>query len=326
MIETIFKLKIIFFRYLASGDEIRTFSVAHRISEATVREIITKTCVAIVEALGKVYVSPPNRVAWRNIAAGFRDVWNLPNCIGAIDGKHISITAPNNSGSLYFNYKKFFSIVLLATCDHNYQFTQVDIGAYGSESDGGVFSRSRFGQDLIAGKLNIPEETPFLPGSNVATPYFFVGENAFKMSKNMLRPFSGKQLSDEQRIYNYRLSRARRCIENAFGILAARWRVLNNRIGFQPEYVKSIVMAAVCLHNFLMSQTQSVVREKYCPEKFTDQVNDDGELVYGEWRNEVPGNNGLLNENCGDIHPVKEATNIRDAMNQFFNSPAGEVP
>lgn len=161
------------FRYLASGDEIISFSVVHRISEATVREVITKTSIAIVEALSTVYVSPPNKVAWRNIAAGFRNDWNLPNCIGAIDGKSISITAPNNSGSLHFNYKKFFSIILLATCDHNYQFTQVDIGAYGSESDGGVFSRSKFGQDLEDGKLNIPVETPYLPGTDVATPYFF---------------------------------------------------------------------------------------------------------------------------------------------------------
>lgn len=152
--------------------------------------MITKTCVAIVEALSKIYVSPPNsQVAWRNIASGFRDIWNLPNCIGAIDGKHVRFTAPNNSGSLYFNYKKFYSIVLLATCDHNYKFTQVDIGAYGSESDVGVFTRSRFGKDLIARRLNIPEETPYLPGTNVATPYFFCVRQCFQDVQKYAKTF-----------------------------------------------------------------------------------------------------------------------------------------
>lgn len=105
----------------------------------TVRTIVYETCEIIWQVLGPLYVSEPNLEDMKQIADEFQDSWNLPNCVGAIDGKHIAIQCPPNTGSQFFNYKKFFSIVLMAACDARYIFTYIDVGSYGSQSDGGIF-------------------------------------------------------------------------------------------------------------------------------------------------------------------------------------------
>lgn len=94
------------------------------------------------------YLKPPKEKDWKKIAAGFWNRWNFPNYIGSIDGKHFIIKAPANSGTIYFNYKKSYSIVLLAACDYEYKFTIVNCDAYDSASDGGIFAQSEFGKCL----------------------------------------------------------------------------------------------------------------------------------------------------------------------------------
>jgi len=79
---------------------------------------------------------------FENISQGFYENWNFPNCIGSIDGKHIRKKCPKKSGSMFFNYKQFFSIVLLAVADANYKCIKIDVGSYGKDSDGGVLSYS----------------------------------------------------------------------------------------------------------------------------------------------------------------------------------------
>lgn len=68
----------------------------------------------------------------------FMSQWNFPNCVGAIDGKHVRIKAPSNTGSLFFNYKEFYSMVMLAIVDADCKFIAVDIGSYGREGDAGI--------------------------------------------------------------------------------------------------------------------------------------------------------------------------------------------
>jgi hypothetical protein len=79
-------------------------------------------------------------------ADDFMHKWQMPNCLGALDGKHISIFAPQKSGSLYHNYKGNYSLVLMALVDANYKYLIIDVGAYGSNSDGGIFANCQFGK------------------------------------------------------------------------------------------------------------------------------------------------------------------------------------
>jgi len=98
----------------------------------------------------------------------FRTRWNYPNCVGSVDGKHVVINKPYHNGSLYFNYKKFCSIVLMAVVDAECKFTMIDVGwGYGKNSDGSIFANCNFGKRLKEGQLDFPEDAPY-PGQKRA--------------------------------------------------------------------------------------------------------------------------------------------------------------
>lgn len=204
--------------------------------------IIKSTLVIIIKALENRYIEQPTQEKWTNIAAGFKSKKYFPNCIGAVDGKHIRIKKPNNAGSLFYNYKHFHSTVLLSVVDCDYKFVIVDIGSMGKNSDAGIFDRSVFGQQFKNGILNIPPPCT-VEASGPAMPYFFVGDEAFRLTENFLKPYPRRQLTREKRIFNYRLSFARGIVECTFGILVSKFRIFETPISVHPDKVDKIVMA-----------------------------------------------------------------------------------
>ena len=133
------------------------------------------------------------------IADGFYIKWDIPNCLGAIDGKHVNIQAPANSGSLFYNYKSFFfQKMLLAIASGDYRIFIVDIGGYGSNSDSGLLNSRNFFKQLNTRNLNIPPSA-MLPNNHndVAVPHFFIGDEAFPLCRDLLWPFPRNQLSNE---------------------------------------------------------------------------------------------------------------------------------
>lgn len=100
--------------------------------------------------------------------------------------------------------------------------------------------------------MDLPAPSP-LPDSDIVAPYTMVGDEAFPLTEYMLRPYPGVQSSADpsKAHFNHRLSRARRIVENAFGILAQRFRIYFSPIGLPPKHVKIVVMSSLLLHNFL---------------------------------------------------------------------------
>ncbi|KAG5888607.1 hypothetical protein JTB14_037819 [Gonioctena quinquepunctata] len=137
---------LITLHYLSEGCSMKEIACGHYLGHSTVSVIIKETTKALWEVLAPSVLKVPSVEEWKAIANGFYERWNLPNCIGAVDGKHVNIQAPKHSGSTFFNYKKNFSIVLMASCDAFYRFTLVDIGAAGGNHDSVVSSLS--GLDL----------------------------------------------------------------------------------------------------------------------------------------------------------------------------------
>ena len=170
----------------------------------------------------------------------------------------------------------------MAVCDASYKFTYVNVGAYGKQSDGGVLTSSSLGKKLEQGKTyNVPKLREFthvvqssklfldsfciylspklsticgstgipdlnctkqLPNSQVKTTSFFVGDEAFPLTINIMRPYAFQGAKKDQQIFNGRVSRARRTIENAFGIMTGRFRVFRRPITAYPELAEAITL------------------------------------------------------------------------------------
>jgi len=161
-----------------------------------------------------------------------------------VDGKHILIRCPKNTGSEYFNYKHSFNVILLAVVDANYCFSYIDIGTNGRVNDARVFLKSSFYEALENKTLKIPSNG------------VFVADDAFPLRNDMLTLIrTSVRLTTTQKIFNYRLSRARRIVENAFGILTSRFRILEKPIPLSVKNVPIIIKTICTLHNWLRKTT-----------------------------------------------------------------------
>lgn len=200
------------------------------------------------------FLPPVSQINWKEKAEAFWKRWNFPSCLAGLDRKHVRIVAPNNTGSLFYNYKNYFSIVLLAMVDANCKFVGVDIGSYGKEGDAGIFNKSKMGQQITDGTFFPPPR--HLPGSNILLPHVIIGDEAFRLDKYVMKPYCRKQAVQDghKKRFNYHLCRARRVTENAFGIMCATFRIFFTPINVKPETVDLIVWVCCCLHNYLREE------------------------------------------------------------------------
>jgi len=224
--------------------------------------------------------TPSTEEGWNEVASDFLQCWNMPNCLGAVDGKLVHVQRPVRCGRQYFNYKRSFSVNMMAVVNARYHFMYVAVGAQGSANDAAVFAESNFGKALAnrANPLSIPPARN-INGTDIETPLFFVGDEAYPLKPYLMKPFSARGLTTSERIFNYRLSRARRVVENAFGILSNRFRIFRTAMQVQPDVVCDVVMACCALHNYLRKKsnveacTQCDSSEETDSDLYIDTVN-----------------------------------------------------
>ena len=165
----------------------------------------------------------PNVECFEKVAKDYFKKWNFPNCLGSIDGKHIRLKFPAKSGSMFFNYKQFFSIVLLAIVDAK----------------------------------PLPKDKQ-LPNFEQNSPFEFIGDEAFPLRTYLLRPYPRRRVQNNEAAsyFNYRLSRARMTVECAFGISSAKFRILLKSIETSVENAVHIVKAICILHNAIIDMEE----------------------------------------------------------------------
>lgn len=132
-------------------------------------------------------------------------------------------------------------------------------------------------------------------------PYAFVGDEAFGLSKHLLRPYSGSHLPDQKKKFNYRLTRARRYVECTFGILSNKWRIFHRPIDVKIDFAVDIVKSCCVLHNFVRDRDGFSI--------------DDTLIINGFEEFDVVDNSG-----------TNRSTNLfREALSYYFMSDKGKL-
>lgn len=255
------------------------------------------------------FMPAPTEDQHKRNALQFYRRWNFPNCCMAIDGKHVRVFCPSNTGSLYFNYKEYYSVVLLALVDADCKFVAIDVGAYGGEGDAGVYTKSNFGKRIAAGSFNLPPPT-VLPNTTILQPHVILGDSAFTLTENMMKPYPQTLSASDTTIatYNYRHCRARRTTENAFGIMCQYFRIYFTPIAVKnPETIDDIIFATCLLHNTLR----------------------DSKVPYPE--ENIHSNPTIPTETFRSLTPSQKrrpsfaARHVREVFKDYFNQNAGSV-
>ena len=200
----------------------------------------------------------------------------------------------------------------------------VDVGDLGRQSDGSVYNNSHLGYAIEHNKLNFPDPERASMHYDKVLPFVFVADDAFGLKTYMMKPYPNRNIPLDQMIFNYRLSRARRIIENTFGIATSRFRVFRRPIIAKVGKAILITKAVVALHNYLMRK-HSQGNFSYCPPNYTDTDGPSG-FTQGEWRKEMSTTSALeaIPQMCSNNYS-REAKQVRDDFREYFCSSEGSV-
>lgn len=188
-------------------------------------------------------------------------------------------------------------------------------GTNGRVSDGGIWTATSIYKRLLSNTLNIPGITQ-LPGSNDKVPYVFIGDEAFPLMENLMKPYSQKNITYDEKNFNYRLCRARRVVENVFGILASRFRIFLQLINIKVAKIDTIILACFDLHNFLRKRSKA----NYISDQFVDRADfSNGSILSGEWRQQS-GSTMTNLEKTKITNANFTAKNVRETYKKFYNT------
>ena len=235
---------------LADTASYRTVSNLFGVGKSTVCQIVIEVCTCIVEVLFKRLVHLPvtQQEIEMEIAAFFRRA-GFPQIVGAVDGCHVSILAPNENAEDYVNRKGFYSIILQGFVDSNYLFRDVYVGWPGKVHDSRVFKNSPL-YDACCAREFLPLRLSKVI-TNVVVPPLILGDSAYGLTNWLMRPFTDRgNLTNEEVAFNTAHSKTRVVVENAFGRLKERFRSLGKRVDQSVANATVTITACCVLHNY----------------------------------------------------------------------------
>lgn len=191
------------------------------------------------------------------------------------------------------NYLGSQSVIILGIADADHKFIYVDVGrnANNGSSDGDELSRCKFGMAMDSHQqLPLPQPKP-LNNRQLPIPYVLAADDSCTQRPNVIKPFPlSNPRNPLQTVFNVRLNQAHQTIDNVYGHMAHRFRVLQNPVRYDPEKTKKVGLACCALHNYLISTN----RERYAPAGSFDEYDGNGTAIsLGEWRS-MGEKNGLI--------------------------------
>ncbi|KAJ8665725.1 hypothetical protein QAD02_007387 [Eretmocerus hayati] len=142
--------------FLVHGTSLVKLAWYYLIGRSTMYAFVPDVCQAIIDVMRARYLKFPSaQQEWDNVSEGFLRKYNIPNCLGALDGKHFRIRQPPNSGALFWNWKRFYSVNVMAVCDSDGYFMWVSTGGFGSLNDSTVFRATNLGAALYSDQFPI---------------------------------------------------------------------------------------------------------------------------------------------------------------------------
>ncbi|XP_065197210.1 uncharacterized protein LOC135828714 [Sycon ciliatum] len=239
--------------WLAHGPTFRELARQYAIGKSTAVHIVHSTVDILFKDMAPRSIRFPEGKELKKTMQEFEDLAKLERCGGAVDGTFMKIKKPQvQFADCYWCYKKYSAIIILGTVDACGLFLNVNAGRAGSAGDASVYASSRLARKIGERKWLTIKETEtekFTIQGSYIRPYL-VGDSAFPLSATLMKCYDDNAaLLPWQRTFNYRLIRTRRVVEQAFGRLKGRFRVLVHNNLNDPEFASRVAIVCCAIHN-----------------------------------------------------------------------------
>lgn len=232
---------------LAGGGSFRDVAAQFDVGKSTCVKITREFCHAL-NRLSRHFIKFPVtcRETTRAIAL-FQDECKIPQAVGAVDGTHFEIVAPENPFD-YFDRQHRYSVIMQAVVGGNLIFLDTAIGYPGSMHDARVLRNTDLFRKAENGDI-LREPVVTIDGNHIRP--LLLGDGAYSLLPWFLKPYANNvALTPAQQHYNRVFSSARVVVERAFGVLKGRWRILLKRMDNKFINVPDVILACCILHNF----------------------------------------------------------------------------
>jgi len=265
MVEKRRKLACVIFR-LANGCSLSALEKCYGMSPSGIVQASDEIWGLIIDRMWKEEVDslyPKSHEAFMAAAADMDKEWQFPGAFACLDGSHIPIKVPPGgaeSRKEYYNFKGWYSVILVAMCDARKRIIWAVTGMPGSTGDSSIFEATRKYNDIL-NQNDLPESPAFKIG-NIEIPYMILGDGGFKHFAWLQKPFSRAARTIIDKYFNKRLSRARMNIEATFALLKSRFRFLYKQNESSVDTINKGTMCAIVLHNLCLRFGDVIARAR----------------------------------------------------------------